>query len=255
MTLQGLVHKAYPSPEWAVFFEVSDSTGFQGRRRADAVAMGIWPSRGQTLIGFEFKEDRRDWLRERENPAKAEVIAAHCDCWYVVAGRDGIVKIDELPEPWGLYVANEERTKLLTKKPCQPFPDRDKTTIRRTFAAAMLRKVTETTVPRVELQRLVDEAVKVVVDSSRDGRERERLRTRNDQLEAVLVNFKTTTGVDLVGWRGTEKLIAAVDAVLHLGDDKRNLEHARDRLLGAAKTMNDALASWPVSSLKVQESD
>jgi hypothetical protein len=159
MTLTGLVRQAYPTPEWAVFFEVSNATGFGARRRADAVALGVWPSRGQSLIGFEFKEDRRDWLREKDNPAKAEEIAQHCDGWYVVAGSDGIVKVEELPTPWGLKVANKDRTKLLTVKECIPFSDRDKTVIKRTFVAAMLRKVGETTVPRAELDRLVQEGV------------------------------------------------------------------------------------------------
>ena len=40
MTLRGLVHQAYPSPEWAVFFEVSNATGSGASRRADAVALG-----------------------------------------------------------------------------------------------------------------------------------------------------------------------------------------------------------------------
>jgi hypothetical protein len=115
MTLQGLIAQAYPSPEWAVFYEVSNATGWGASRRADAVALGVWPSRGQMLIGFEFKTARGDWLNERKNPAKAETIAAHCDAWYVVAGDESVVKLDELPEPWGLHVANKDNTKFLSK--------------------------------------------------------------------------------------------------------------------------------------------
>lgn len=249
MTLQGLVNKSYPSPEWAVFFEVADSTGFQGKRRADAVALGIWPSRGQTLVGFEFKEDRRDWLRERENPAKAEVIAAHCDGWFVVAGRDGIVKLEELPEPWGLYVANEDRTKLLSKKPCQWFIGRDKTTIQRSFAAAMLRKVSETTVPKVELERLVEEAVKAAVDRTQQGYELKTLREDVVRLQGIVDHFKAATGVNLAGWQGTEKISKAVDAVLHLDTERRNIESSAKQLEMAARTMRDVLAAWPISSV------
>src|SRR4051812_48555098 len=109
MTLAGLVAQAYPSPEWAVFYEVSNGTGFNSRRRADAVALGVWPSRGHALIGFEFKEDRRDWLREKDNPAKADLIAANCDAWVLVIGNEKVAKIEEIPEPWGLLVANADR--------------------------------------------------------------------------------------------------------------------------------------------------
>lgn len=247
MTLTGLIRQAYPSPEWATFFEVSDSTGWRSKRRADAVALGIWPSRGQTIIGFEFKEDRRDWLREKEDPAKAEVIAAHCDCWYVVAGSEGIVKdVDELPEPWGLLVANKERTRLRAVKACVPFPDRDKSVMKRSFAAAMLRKVNETTVPRVELDRIVEERLKEAVERSTAGYELKRLRDRVDHLEKTQATFRDITGVNLDDWRGPENIAKAVNAVLRLGSDADAIRRARAQLTVAATTMDEALAAWPV---------
>lgn len=246
MTLAGLVSARYPSPEWAVFFEVSDATGFRGRRRADAVALGIWPSRGYTLIGFEFKEDRRDWMREKENPAKADVIAGHCDVFYVVAGRDGIVRVEELPEPWGLLVANEDRTKLKAAKAAQPFPDREKSTMRRSFAASMLRKVTETTVPRVELERLVQERVDQAVARTREGHQVKHLEREVERLTQCLDTFKTITGVDLRhGWRGTERLAEAVEAVLSMGSQRQALQDAQRRLETAALEIAGALAQWP----------
>ena len=40
-------------PEWALFFEVADSTGLAGHGRyLDAVAMNLYPSRGLELHGF-----------------------------------------------------------------------------------------------------------------------------------------------------------------------------------------------------------
>lgn len=245
MTLGGLVHQAYPSPEWAVFFEVSNSTGFGAKRRADAIALGVWPSRGHTVVGFEFKDDRRDWLREKKNPAKGDVIAAHCDVWWVVAGAPDVVQPDELPEPWGLYVANKDRTRLVTKKPAQPFLERDKTVMKRSFVSAMLRKVSETTVPRVELQRLVDDAVKLALDRTRDSRELDSLREMVERQQAILDTFKAATGVDMKGWHGPTRIAAAVNAVLNLDNDRRALELSMARLDMAAKTVREALAAWP----------
>jgi hypothetical protein len=249
MTLSGLVHQAYPSPEWAVFFEVANSTGFGAHRRADAVALGVWPSRGHTIVGFEFKDDRRDWLREKKNPAKGDVIAAHCDAWWVVAGTDAVVSADELPEPWGLYVANKDRTRLLTKKPAQPFPDRDKVVMKRSFVAAMLRKVSETTIPLVEVQRRVDDAVKLARESTREGRELADLRDLVEKQRAVFETFKATTGVDMRGWQGPTRIAAAVHAVLNLDNDRHALEMSVARLDQAATTVREALAAWPTSSV------
>jgi len=56
MTLRGLVHQAYPSPEWAVFFEVSNATGSGASRRADAVALGVALARALSLAHRSQKE-------------------------------------------------------------------------------------------------------------------------------------------------------------------------------------------------------
>ena len=247
MTLSGLVHQAYPSPEWAVFFEVSNATGNRASRRADAVALGVWPSRGHTLVGFEFKEDRRDWLREKKNPAKGDVIAAHCDCWWVVAGSEDVVKVDELPEPWGLKVANKDRSRLLTVKPAVPFLDRDQAVIRRSFVAAMLRKVSETTIPRVEVTQRVDSAVKAALETTREGWELKNLRKLVEDQRAVFEAFKAATGVDMQGWRGTTKIAAAVNAVLNMNSDRQSLEASLSHLERAAGTVREVLAAWPAT--------
>ena len=249
MNLQGLVSQSYPSPEWAVFFEVSNSTGFGARRRADAVALGVWPSRGQAVIGFEFKEDRRDWLREKENPAKAEEIAAHCDVWWMVAGKAGIVKPEELPEPWGLYVANDDRTRLKVAKQATPFPDRDKAVMKRTFVAAMLRKITENTVPKSELDRLVQVAVKQAVENTSAGREVALLRETVERQRATFETFKELTGLDMAGLRGPRKLAAAVDAILHMDTNKDMLARTVTQLERTAQTVREAIEAWPVSTV------
>lgn len=241
VTLAALVRQAFPSPEWAVFLEVAC-----GSRYADAVALGIWPSRGQMLVGFEFKESRRDWLREKKNPAKAEAAAQHVDRWYLVAGDETVAKVDELPEPWGLYVATPDRSTLKLVKSAQTFPDRDTTVMKRTFAAAMLRRFTETTVPKVEIARLVDERAAVLRANDTHGRAlemaREDARLANEALNA----FREATGVDLrYGYQGPKRIAAAVKAVLDAGGERRRIEYARQALTEAAKTMEQALAAWP----------
>lgn len=245
MTLAGLVRQAYPSPEWAVFLEVS-----AGSRYADAVALGIWPSRGQALIGFEFKEDRRDWLREKKNPAKAESVSQHVDAFYLVAASDSVAKVEELPEPWGLYVANADRTKLRCVKVCQPFPDRDKTVMKRTFAAAMLRRVTETTIPKIELADLIERRVREALASTREGRDLRMLQEQLTKATDALDVFREATGINLHnGYPGPKNIAAAVKAVLEGNSEKRRIECAREALTDAAKTMDEALAAWPETAV------
>lgn len=244
-----LVLKAYPAPEWAVFFEVGDSTGSHATRHADAIALGIWPSRGYQVIGFEFKASRRDWLREKKNPQKAEAMAAHCDLWFVVAADASVVKTEELPAPWGLYVANASRSTLKMTKAAVPFPDRNQAVLPRAFIAAMLRKVSETSVPRVDLERLIADAAKKAVASSAEGYELKLLRDKVAYQRRVLDGFKARTGVDLeVGWSGPEKIAAAVAAVLEGQRYRNGLDQTRKELERAARDIGKALEQWPRTS-------
>lgn len=246
MTLAALVRQAYPSPEWAVFLEVS-----AGSRYADAVALGIWPSRGQALVGFEFKESRRDWLREKKNPAKAEAAAQHVDGWYLVAGAADVAKPEELPEPWGLYIATPDRSKLKLVKPCQWFPDRDTTVMKRTFAAAMLRRVSETTIPRAEFNDAVEKRATEIRERDGEGRAIKRLQEDLDRATAALDAFREATGVDLRrGYQGPTRIAAAVHAVLNGAGERRRIEYARQALAEATKTMDEALEAWPSEAVR-----
>ena len=83
--LADLLAARYASPAWAIFFEVSNATGYKANRHADAVAVGIWPSRGLSILGFEIKASRSDWKHELSNPRKADAIFKYCDHWFLVA--------------------------------------------------------------------------------------------------------------------------------------------------------------------------
>ena len=217
-SLEGLIAKRYPSPEWAVFYEVANATGWAGRRRADAVALGVWPSRGHALLGFEVKRDRRDWLREKENPAKADVIASLCDQWWVVTSKDTIAPVDELPEAWGLLVANTDHTALVMKKPAVPYPDRDTTVIPRAFVAAMLRKVAETTVPKETLATHIQHGIDAYKERMSRQTLHGRLETEIATLRTRIEKFEDASGLRLDDWRGPDKVGEAVKALLALQD-------------------------------------
>jgi hypothetical protein len=94
---------------WVVLPGVRDGTGTQANRRADAIAVSVWPSTGLELHGFEIKVSRSDWLREMKDPWKAEAIAKYCDKWWLALAEPGIVKPEELPKGWGVMALDKRQ--------------------------------------------------------------------------------------------------------------------------------------------------
>jgi hypothetical protein len=77
----------------------------------DALGFHFWPSRGLLIDAYECKSSRSDWLREVEDPAKADRFCQLVDRFYVVAGRADIVKRDEVPPDWGLLIPHGGKLK------------------------------------------------------------------------------------------------------------------------------------------------
>lgn len=150
------LRERYEAPQWALFFEVPSATGGGASRRADAIAMALWPSLGLEVVGFEIKVDRRDWLRERKNLAKSQEFMRFCDRWFIVA-TPGVVKPDEpeeLPPAWGLLEFQGQKLRQVREAPkLEPQP------ITRPFLASMLRAASEAN-PAEEAIRKAVEAVR-----------------------------------------------------------------------------------------------
>lgn len=128
-TLTARLRQRYPSAAYAFFEQVRNGTGYVRRvtRTADAVAMGLWPSRGLTLEGFEIKVSRSDWKHELAAPEKADEVLGYCDLTWVVA-PPGVVDDGELPPLWGLLEPRGKdglRAKVVaTKNPLRKDLDR-----------------------------------------------------------------------------------------------------------------------------------
>lgn len=125
------------SKGYQVFFEVGNDTGFKVKRHADAVAIGIWPSTGHQIHGFEIKISRGDFLNEMKAPEKSLPVFKHCHRWSLVT-PPGLVKQDELPPNWGLMTYDGKTLRrvkhppLLTPEPLSPG-----------FVAALVRRAGE----------------------------------------------------------------------------------------------------------------
>lgn len=135
--IRKLLRKLYPAPAFSVLEEVGDSTGFSTRRHIDAIVMGLWPSRGLDLSGFEIKVSLGDWRKELANPEKAEAIQKYCDYWWVVAPKD-VIPLETVPTNWGLMEATQRG--LRAKKAA---PALKATPINRHFLAAILKRTAD----------------------------------------------------------------------------------------------------------------
>lgn len=128
----------YKTNEYALMWEVGDTTGSNVRRHADAVVMNLWPSRGLDIEGIEIKVSRSDWRRELAIPEKSEPIQRFCNKWWVVA-PSGIVQLHELPSLWGLMEVNPNGAMRVIKA----APVLDPVPVTKGFVAAMLRRSSE----------------------------------------------------------------------------------------------------------------
>jgi len=100
---------AHAAPEWSVFAEVSDATGGRASRRADALALNLWPSRGLEIRGFEIKVSRSDLKRELDDPSKADAIGVYCHTWSLAVPKNLVRPSDPVPPAWGIFeVENHE---------------------------------------------------------------------------------------------------------------------------------------------------
>lgn len=114
------------------------------QQEIDAIVMCLWPSDSHSILGFEVKCSRTDWLREiRPDTSKSEKTRSLCDSFTIVAPANAVT-IGELPTGWGLVVAGrDERGNVRLRQQVTPVPrqfvseERDR--ISRSFLVALLR--------------------------------------------------------------------------------------------------------------------
>lgn len=221
------LRERYPATSHALMFEVGNSTGSATSRHADAVAMGLWPSRGLEVEGVEIKVSRGDWKRELADHAKADAIQRFCDRWWIAAPK-GLIQPAELPTTWGLLEFDGESIRQRVAAPkleAQP--------ITRAFIAAMLRRAAEADAAEVEL--LAAKRLEPMLE-----RERRNLAAQNkldiqkfEEMKAKRLNIEEETGIDLGAWTPSIDIIAAIKFAL-----KINISSNRDRLESIADAAN-----------------
>jgi len=182
----------FKAPEYAFFEQVANGVGWKANRWSDAVAMGIWPSRGLTIHGFEVKVSRTDWRRELADPSKSADVQSHCDHWWVVT-PPGLVREGELPSTWGLI----EVTVKPASKVVVQAPKLEAKPITREFAAAILRRASESFDAVLQRERFNAREEGAQNGAGELAGRLKRAEGEREGLEKLIAEFKEKSGVDI----------------------------------------------------------
>lgn len=214
-----------------------------GGRRADAIAIGKWKSRGRLIEGFELKTNRRDWQNEMRQHEKAEPAIAICDRFWLVT-NPGVVLPGELPEPWGLLIAEARGRDLKVEVPAPALRERSaQPGITREALAKLLRAAERSAQEGIEEAR--DEARRqareeVGFDDKRNRESIERLERRIGDYEAGWDAFHRALGLEPWKWRPTEDDLAFIAKVAEaLRNGNEGLERLHNDLRRIEGTAGD----------------
>jgi hypothetical protein len=261
-TLSKALRKEFPLPQYAVLYEVANGMSATFSGYADAIVMGLFPSRGLDIHGFEFKSNRPDWLKELKNPAKAEPVAKYCDYFWLLATNEGIVQKDELPATWGLYVLEgkhlevRKRAKRLQATP----PDRP-------FIGAMLRRANEMAdrekrraQEKIDKDDVVRDAKKEA-DRYADERFKSEFSIATQEYQALkhqVEEFEKASGIKIDMWNGKKmgeavsllsrlKTTREIDSLAYLAKDLE--ERIQDVKRGAEELKQVATSFYDAGTL------
>ena len=228
--------KKYPVPEYALFPQVPDGTGLNKWRTADAISISLWPSRGIVISGFELKSHRGDWLKELRTPEKAEGIARYCDFWWVVASDDFVVKVEEVPDTWGLLVLKKNGLRAV-KHAKEMKPE----ALDRLFVAGLLRRAQKVLVDTEALEVAEERGYERGKKDGADIRvaDRDLNHREHEQLKKSVQAFQEKSGVEIAYWDGG-RIGEAVRRVMAGDDAMRTLKMAIREVARAHKQLEEA---------------
>ncbi|KKL94832.1 hypothetical protein LCGC14_1860740 [marine sediment metagenome] len=228
---------------WALLYEMSPA-GY-ARRRVDAMAFGLWPSRGLEIHGIEIKASRSDWLVELKNPAKVEQSAfSFCDRWWIAVTDAEIVKDDELPSTWGLLIPRGSRLVAKVKAPkLTPEP------INRLLLARVLHRIGDSA-DEGQVADLVYAAHSRGVEAGEKSAHKKMQASAQGQAMAEerlkkicssFAAFEKAAGVRLEGW-DPDRIVKLGAAAARLLRSEQVVAGARESLIQAKATLETAVA-------------
>lgn len=194
------------SGQWAFITQVRNGTGWNSvTRTADAMAMGMWPSTGLKLIGFELKVSRSDWLHEVKNPDKHQEMKQFCDEWYLVIPDMSIIKDGEVPEDWGIMAATGRGKMIVVERKASKL---EPVHVDRLFLASLFRNITEKMIPYEMHQSALKQTEKYATENA--------LRVNKTKFEQAIETerkikeFEDATGIKFEDWRRDHLALAEI---------------------------------------------
>lgn len=227
--LTQLLRIKHSNPSQAFASQVPNATGMAQSRTCDGLAMGLWPSKGLHLTGYEIKVSRSDWLNELQDLSKSRAFQQYCHYWYIVAPK-GIVQLEEMPAEWGLLCPTSGE-KLRTKKGATL---RDPLTPSFELLAGIFRALVKNSASAAEIEEAnrsgYTQGLRYAEQNAiaRQPTEVRRLERELDYLKKNIEAFEQATGLKLNQWRG-EKLGKLVNAVAHV-PSRQLLRTTQDQL-------------------------
>lgn len=238
--LERRLFNKYRGDDFALCFDVRNAAGFSATRACDALGVGLWPSRGCHLYGFELKASRGDWLRELKQAAKAEAFVAYCDYWFIVAGSKDVVKAEELPAAWGLIIPRGDGLNIQIPATVNPNP----LPMPRGMLASFVKRAQTQNPNTGVLKQEYERGEKVGFERGKNLRpdnnsELERLRRLRKDVDA----FAKETGIDvehIYDAKLLTKAIALVRAERALGRTNQDIRSIAHQLRNALAMLDKA---------------
>lgn len=225
----------------AVYLTEVTAPGHSGRR-ADAVHIGLWSSRGAgTVEVCELKVSRADWLKELKEPKKAEAWWPYCNLFWLVVPHAGIVQEGELPKGWGLMMPSggkSRRFKVLQK------PEEKDSEITPGLLITLL-KNTETTRTNALQQQERVLRQKFYDQEKQTQRQRGLFNEKDKRRLELLDRLEAALGVELTDYSWEEKLQpeGAARALKALAGGEAALDKTKDRAESAVRELDRAAKS------------
>lgn len=255
-----LIRKRHDGAGWQVFSELANGTGYKVKGWADAAALGIWPSRGYELHGYEFKVSREDLKKELRDPGKADNVGRYCHYWWLVVSDEKIMDGLVIPDAWGILSPTKRGSSTILRVVRKAPKVEEPKPFDPAFCAAMIRNVIKTWTPTHQYTELQ----KTALDQARSQIENENKWKKDeasyelDELKKKIARFTEHSGVDIADvsdWKISDigeavKTVvrarelagrhADLDADGLVRSEIAHLERAADRHLTAAASVKAA---------------
>jgi polyhydroxyalkanoate synthesis regulator phasin len=212
--IKSALRMQYAAPQYATLEEVRNATGRIKRRRvakdskgdvtdrpryADMIAVGLWPSLGLEILGFEVKTTRADWLKEIGDEKKAVAVQQYCDRWMLVVphkNHEKIVRSGELPATWGMLTVDDDGT----VREIVAAPKLDAQPITRAFLASLMRNACTSNPDYLEVQsRIIERRMEAMpVSRSKSGIKAVKRQTMNSQAAEIKRLKKVIADMELM---------------------------------------------------------